>query len=274
MVNVCSMVLSSRRRKRSTATVSGEDGKRCWVFGLKLRVSTTSVSPSHQPRESPFHWRMSSVRRSRPVDRDDAHVVDVLDADRHGVRRLEDLVGVVVARRDRRHAVVGDAAVPVAPVEMRVGRMLRPIGPLGLGRRRGLRGDGQAPVRRIDDERRPQIGTHPAAVEPEGVVRAHAARRRLAILGHLEVPRRGLLLGVVRAVAETRRPLQRRQRGVRPGALQIRIAPRRQRLAVGLRLGNGRRRQQRDRDRDGDSRREGSIAHPKTSFRPAFQSLR
>ena len=141
-----------------------------------------------------------------------------------------------------------------------------------LGLRRRLRGDGQAPVRRIDDQRRPQIGAHPAAVEPERVVGTDAPRRRLAILGHFEVARGGLLLGVVSALAEIGRPLKRRERGVRPGALQIGIAPRRQRLAVRLGLSHGRHRQQHGHGRNNERHREGSAAHLGPSFR--LSSLR
>src|SRR5215467_5291837 len=50
-------VIGPVRVHRSTRCKFSRDPKAS-VFGLKLVTSTTSVSPSQWPRESPYHWRM------------------------------------------------------------------------------------------------------------------------------------------------------------------------------------------------------------------------
>ena len=200
------------------------------------------------------------VEPRAPVDGDDAHVVDVLDPDRDVGRRLQYLVGVVVAGRDRRHPVVGDAPVPVAAVEPRVGGVVAQVGaPRRL--RLDRLGPGRQPaVRRVDDERRPHVRTHPAAVEPQRVVRPHAPRRGFPVEGDGEVPLGRLLGREELLVGHRLRPLERRQRRVRPGAHQVRVAPRGPKLVLSGRLARGRRRQQ-QRRRHRRERRNSSPAH-------------
>ena len=64
------------------------------------------------------------------IERNDADIMDVLDENRHVARGLDNLIGVVVARRDWRHAVVGDAAIPGGAVQPRISGVLRACTPL------------------------------------------------------------------------------------------------------------------------------------------------
>ena len=214
------------------------------AWSLKPVVSTTSVSPSQRPRESPPYCRMASGTCGTPVERDVADVVDVLLQDDHEVRVLQDVVVVVVAGRERRDAAVPDAAVPEVELLVAVGRRVPPSHrpPVVRLRRRqpcrDLRRDvGEPTVRRVDDHRRAPGRDHRRPpLHPEVVVgadvpaRLGAARGRLpqvdvALCGALLGSGR-LLLGQELLLAERLRPLERRQRGVVPDALQVRIAPR------------------------------------------------
>ena len=65
---------------------------------MKLVVSTTRVSPSQQPMESPIHGA-HAVGAVLGVQPDEAHVVDHLHPDGHRVLGLHDLVVVVVELR-------------------------------------------------------------------------------------------------------------------------------------------------------------------------------
>src|SRR5262249_15935298 len=49
------IVVASARRNRSTTCIPWPDPRKC-DFSVKFVVSTTSVSPSHRPIESPSHW--------------------------------------------------------------------------------------------------------------------------------------------------------------------------------------------------------------------------
>ena len=166
-----------------------------------------------------------------PIERDDAHVVDVLVENRDAPGRLEDLVRVVVARRQRRHAVVDDAALlqrPVFPRIVRV-RALRFLvegqPPAALRRQRG-----KPAVGRVDDERRPP--NRLAAVVPVRVVGARQIRIRPAVTaigvrsGAL-VERRDLFAAQDFLAGLPVGTFERRDRRVRPLALKIRLAPRR-----------------------------------------------
>ena len=195
----------------------------------------------------PLPHRPRNVRTA--VHGDEARLVNLLLEDRHVPGRLHDLVVVVVAGRQARQRAADDAAavdvevlgaggeLGLAPVRVRLGSDARPP-------RRRHRGN--APVRRVDDEGGAAVGQDPlAAVPPEVVVRrVHVAQRpRLPVVG-VDLPAQprlilgGLGLGQVRPAGELRRPLERRQRLVRPDALQIRVAPRRAKRAR-LRLRDG-----------------------------------
>ena len=67
---------------------------------LKFVVSTTSVSPSQRPRESPSTRRTVGGRCGRPSSGMIARVVDHLGVNHDVAARLDDLVGVVVAGRE------------------------------------------------------------------------------------------------------------------------------------------------------------------------------
>ena len=75
-----------------------------------LVVSTTRVSPSQRPMESPIQGRTPSVR-CLAFRRDDARVVDHLDLDGHRVRGLHELIVVVVEAvgQHRRAGVAAEA---------------------------------------------------------------------------------------------------------------------------------------------------------------------
>ena len=207
-----------------------------------------------------------------PVERDDARIVHHLVEHHHVVRRLEELHVLVVAAGGHRRPLVEaeDAAVERTAIEPRIGRMLRPPrppllrAPLSFFRQRG-----DAPVRRIDDQRRaPGLDDVGAAVHPEVVVGADVAARLGAAGLRLPEPDvaidrllfavRRLFLGQELLVPELLRPLQRRDRAEVPHALQIRRAPRRPGRFV--LPGRRRRRQRRERQRR-QPRHEPSTSH-------------
>src|SRR6516162_5945255 len=90
-----------------------------------------------------------------PIERDNAHVVNHLDLNRHGSGRLNNLVVVIVeARQHRSRHSARDTAIIRATIEPRVRRMQSPtlvlfVSSLGCSRRQG----GYSAVRWIDDER-------------------------------------------------------------------------------------------------------------------------
>ena len=112
------------------------------VLPFRLAVSTTSVSPSQRPTESPCHNRMASGRCGTPVERN-LPPRHALEEQHHVARRLQD-----VERRRRidraRHA--GHEAVRRGVVVAALGRLARFV----LGPCPGLRR--QHAVGRIDDE--------------------------------------------------------------------------------------------------------------------------
>ena len=215
---------------------------------------------------------------ARPaVEGDDAGVVDHLDLDHDVVGRLQDQVVVVVAGRQHRRPHRPEHA---AVVEVHVGPRVRraALGPRGeagvlvrlrLGRQRR-----KPAVGRIDDERRLPRGRG-AAIEPEVVVEPRrpvlADVHALGDLGPRRRPREKRRVAVEDLALEVRhlfrrqplpprqlrRALQRRDRLVRVGALQIGVAPgraRRRRLA-------GRRDHRERDDREQDCANEGSNRH-------------
>ena len=145
--------------------------------------------------------------------------------------RLDDLVGVVVAgRKHRARNAARDAAIPRAHELVAVVVARRVV----VAPRFGRRPDRHAPIRRIDDERGLSRRQHPrAVVVPRAVVAAGCERphlvRRGAILGGALLDRRRFCFGEERLVLHRRRALERRERGVGPDALQIRLAIRRAR---------------------------------------------
>ena len=173
--------------------------------------------------------------------------------------RLEDLVVAAVPAPD---AVppARDAAGPGAEVGVGVGRVGRPpraaLGALGLDSRAALRRQrGDAPVRRVDDERRP--GQGPAHVAPERVVVAHAALGRRQVeagpVGRLDGLR---LLERQRSRVPRGAPRPAARAGSRSGCSTApagRVAPGRAgrcRRLRGRGLAGGRRGRRRDRDQD------------------------
>ena len=196
------------------------------------------------------------VDRGAAVEVDEAHVVDVLLHDRDDVRRLHDVVVVVVGGGQRRDAAIPDA--PVAVVELGVGvggnqsfpHILQPL----PGRRRDVRfrfrREGwQTPVRRVDDERgAPRRDHRRPAVEPEAVVGADVAahRQRLGAhdagsvragvgFDHAPLDDRGFLLGQELLAGLRLRALERRHRRAVPDAPDVGVAPGRSRRYPTLR---------------------------------------
>ena len=158
------------------------------------------------------------------VDRDDPRVVDHLVVDHHVAGRLDDLVRVVVSGRE--HAgrrATRDAAIPHAHELVRIAFVRAVV----VARRFRFGTQRHAAVRRVDDERGAQSRHDAIArIEPELVVAADvsatrpsvfiAARRRL-----LPLDRLGLRFGQKRLVAQARRALERRERGIGPDALHV-----------------------------------------------------
>ena len=94
-VNCHSIVSASTRVKRSIRCRFAPEPLKV-SLSEKLVVSTTSVSPSQWPRESPFHWLMPAPMLRAAVQGDDANVVDHLGENHHVARSLENLMMVVV----------------------------------------------------------------------------------------------------------------------------------------------------------------------------------
>ena len=235
-------VLASTRVNRSI-TCRFFDDPRKLTWSLKLVVSTTSVSPSQCPTESPSHCRMFSGRCGS-VHADDARVVDHLHQNHDGVLGLDDLVVVVVQHRQHGRPGAGaethQAALRQRPVLHRIGSAAAaPHGRKSLARF-GRQWRNPA-VRRIDNQRAALHAIHPRqlrpAIDEERVVTARVARTGpamklalgLAVAGlqllvlRLLVARR-FLIGDVQFPREHRRPLHRCQRRVGPNALQVGMA--------------------------------------------------
>ena len=87
-----------------TRNVIARPATRPMSLGVKYLVSTTSVSPSHQPIESPDQ-DVTAAGRVPGVEPDDAREAHHFRDDHHGVLRLHDLAqigaGVVEIRRLR-----------------------------------------------------------------------------------------------------------------------------------------------------------------------------
>ena len=159
-----------------------------------------------------------------PVEVNEPHLVNLLMQNRHESRRLRDLVVVVVPGRQRRHAVVQDAAFLQRPVKPGVGRT--PGSPRGRARIEHLltvrRQRRQPSVLRVDDER--CAADRRTAVPPELVIRQleilgfvggaalGAGVRLLVDFGFFFLAEQLLLSGTARA-------LERRDRAVIPGPL-------------------------------------------------------
>ena len=158
---------------------------RNWVLSVKLVVSTTSVSPSHRPIESPSHFLMCAGGCVPPM-RMKRDVVHHLVEDHDGVARLNDLLEVVVEvvrqrRRSRRRAEAEEAPLrerarfrAVVLAARTAGRAFRRVGAdlarlegrvalarFGLHRRHPA-------VDRIDDERRAFLAVHHERLDRRG----------------------------------------------------------------------------------------------------------
>ena len=96
------LVRTDAREALGHLQVLAAEPRKLWS-GRKFVVSTTSVSPSHRPMESPIHVR-TLAGRCLPFEPHDARVVHHLDEDHHRVLRLHDLVVVVVQQRDHRRS--------------------------------------------------------------------------------------------------------------------------------------------------------------------------
>ena len=178
MVALYAIVLSLTRAKRSTrwhASLCGTPLSHpaatlvaIQPFPLKLVVSTTSVSPSQRPRESPSHDLRLASRCGRPSRGIDPGFVNHLGMDHDVIRRLHDLMTVVVAAGKQRagHAA-RDAALPW-PVMFDDVRG-QGEGCVSLFHR--LRPQRDSAVRRIHDHRRPPGTDRTFLNEPVG--RAH-----------------------------------------------------------------------------------------------------
>ena len=172
------MVCASTRLKRSiTWRFSVDPRKR--VLSVKLVVSTTSVSPSQWPIESPNRRRMFGRSVGR-IQTNDAGVVDHLHQNHDGVARLDDLIVVVVKHRHHGRAGGGTEAQNAA---LRKRAILDAVVAAEAGRAHLRRGDsrryGIFSVGRVDNQRRAldsvDAGELTAAIDEEVVVRAHRA---------------------------------------------------------------------------------------------------
>ena len=139
------------------------------------RLDHQRVAIPVRPRGSHGARRAVSARR-RVADRDQPRLVVHLLQDGHVLGSLEDLIGAVVAASAQQDATAHAADIRVDANHL-VGQG-RPFGqgrgtlrPLPRGTLLRLRDPGrQAPVRGIDDQRRPVL--EPAAAHPELVVAA------------------------------------------------------------------------------------------------------
>ena len=215
------------------------------------------------------------------ADGDDARVVDVLVENRDVSRRLQDHHVVVVRPRPHRGAGVRahQATVAEAAVGVVIGEPVAQVqapDAVGLGE---LRGVGDAPARRVDDQGRPLVARQlDAAFVPELVVRQHPALGPRLVAG---ARRAGL--GVEEVAVEPRplRRLEGRRRlgverrlvGERLGALQRGEGAEREHARdVGVLVGQGgglralrglgRRRRRREQEREKRERsRQASCRH-------------
>jgi hypothetical protein len=234
-------------------------------------------APKHSRLEVLYHDERvavpSSARHAHPepdgradarrvVERHDPVIVDHLVDDDHGVGRLEDFHVVVVRARDHRRSRHGPAETTFLqrPVEVRIEAqtaratfILAVGGPqpafvlggaLPFGRQRR-----NAPVRRIDQQRRAACAHHFRAVlPPDLVVRAievgasvrAAAGWALAVtpvpvLDEQRLPFEGFGLGLGQKgfTGELGGTFERRQRRVAPDSLQIRSPVARSRRRAG-----------------------------------------
>ena len=210
----------------------------------------------------------------RLVDRDDAHVVDVLVEQRHVARRLEDVDVVVVRARPHRRTRVRahQAAVAQAAVGVVVAEAVAQVEAVDRPRLAVLVGVGDPAARRVDDQRGPLVARQlDAALVPELVVGEHAALfarliarargaggrvEQVAVEAHplRRLERRGLLGRQRVPVRQRGGPLEWRQRAEREDAGDVRLAVRGpHRHAGGVRLGGRRdRRDQDDRQQGGE----------------------
>ena len=87
------------------------------------------------------------------IQRNQAHVVDVLVENCHHSRYLENLIRIVVARRQGWDTMVHDATIGRRSVQIGVSRVRTLVrGFLRVGLQR-FRFPGKFPVRRVDDDR-------------------------------------------------------------------------------------------------------------------------
>ena len=120
-----SIHLTDGGRKGCGLTAVGKiPASRNWVLSVKFVVSTTSVLPSQWPRESPSHWRTIEAG-GRVCKRDNAHVMDHFDRNRHISRRLEDLI---VARCTPRASSAARLWTTAGSVRKGAGSRARPPG--------------------------------------------------------------------------------------------------------------------------------------------------
>ena len=91
------------------------------VRSVRFVVSTTSVSPSQCPRESPSHSLIVGADVRPAVERHDPRLVNHLVDDRDVTRRLHDLIAVVVDHRQyRARDAARDAPIVEAAVRVRI----------------------------------------------------------------------------------------------------------------------------------------------------------
>ena len=153
-------------KRRLVVEVRGLDDERV-AFPVPARVAVPMANGLGQVR--------TAVERNHP------HVMDVLVEDGDDAGRLEDLIRVVVPGRERRHAVVHDAAIGGRAIQAGIGRVRPLIGLPGgarllrLGRQRR-----KLAIGRIDDER--GAADRLAAIPPEVVVGARVAGRGAVVL--------------------------------------------------------------------------------------------
>ena len=174
------------------------------LFGEKFVVSTTSVSPSQCPRESPSQLLNPAARMRPAVERDDARVVDRLHAEHDGVARLDDVVVAHVRRLRSRHAE-RDAALAQRAILWAGGKngSRRSLG--GRASRRGRRERRDSSVGRVSNQGRPVV--EDAIGQPELVVVAGStvARRELVGIGQERDEQLVAERGVAVAVEQPRR---------------------------------------------------------------------
>ena len=163
-------------------------------------------------------------QRRLPVQRNEPHVVHHLVENRDVSRRLEQLHEVVVRAGDHRRSGIEAEDAPLVHVAV-LGSGVPAARRLASRHPRPARGQvgGQAPIRRIDDERRAAgSDDRRAVVEPEPVVAAGVAggRRTVHPRGGPCFERRHVLVGQELPARQVGGSLQRRQGAEVPHALQ------------------------------------------------------